>query len=299
MPFKEFDWINSLPIAKPSEILDFGIGDDAAVFDGEKWAISTDSLVENVHFDSSDSVAAIARKCVNVNLSDMAAMACEPLFFLFNLHRPNHFSEQNLNELNCALSDTLEKHKVQLIGGDTVSSGSNQLTLVGTVIGRPFHEKPVYRSGAKLEDIICVTGNGLGGSYPQRHLSFEPRLLWSKLLSKNCRLHSMMDISDGLLQDLRHILDQSCCGAQLDLWKIPIHAQIQEDPKSLQRALSDGEDFELLFTLAENELKCIPDEVQYHRIGRMTDEVGKIVGRKSPSQQSEELSVRGYSHDEV
>lgn len=297
MPFREFDFIQSLP-TESHVMLQKGIGDDAAVF-GEKdrWLISTDTLVKDVHFNANDDPVLIGRKLAAVNISDMAAMGAEPLFFLFNAQVNKKLSEEWWNKLVEGLLKHLEQFQVKLIGGDTVVSSDESLTLTGTVLGKCFCESPVYRSGAKPGDLICVTGHGLGGSYPDRHLQFEPRVEWSRAICERLKPTAMIDISDGLLQDLGHILDSSSVGARLQLWKIPIAEHIRELDGALERALSDGEDFELLFTIAPEQKNNLPESVVVQIIGEVDDQAGKLVAARHSEDDFIDIERGGYSHD--
>lgn len=269
MSFREFNWIKSLPNESASHLA-CGIGDDAAVIQGlDSLAISTDSLVENSHFLAGDDPYLIGKKCVNVNLSDMAAMGCQPLFFLFNLHMTSQFEGEKLEALKKGLLDALGAYSVALIGGDTVKSSGNLLNLVGTVLGKPFLEKPIYRSGAKANEYICVTGP-LGGSFPKRHLDFEPRVAFSREICNRVKPSSMMDISDGLFQDLNHIAVASQVGVRLLKSRIPIHEDLMNEPDALMRACADGEDFELLFTVPKDSLESLRQIPKCMIIGETT-----------------------------
>lgn len=292
----EFEWIRSLSSNVKNE-LKLGIGDDAAVFQGSSpWCISTDSLVENSHFLPEDSPEVIAQKLVRVNLSDMAAMGCQPKFFLLNLHMNASWSKAKLEAFKSGLLSELKQWNVELIGGDTVSAKSGPLHLVGTILGQPFHQNPITRSGAKVGDLIYVTG-ALGGSFPKRHLQFTPRLEWSEMLCLHAYPNAMMDISDGLLQDLGHILDQSQVAARLNLDDVPIHDDLTEHPEALSKALSDGEDFELLFTLPPERAQQIPPQVNAHPIGVITEGQGEIFARESKSEPYRAWPRLGFEHN--
>lgn len=296
MSFREFDWIAGLTSDRTGQ-LKLGIGDDAALFEGAGlWAISTDSLVEGVHFLETDAPGKVAHKCVAVNFSDMAAMGCRPRFFLLNLHVPARVDSRWLEDFKTRLYEDLREHGVSLIGGDTCSAGDGRLSLVGTVLGQPFAGDPVLRSGAKCGDTIVVTGAGLGGSYPQRHLDFSPRLAWSEWLCRHLGPSAMMDISDGLLQDLGHILKQSGVGAELDLWRVPIHPEVSGEDR-LERALRDGEDFELLFTCRQEAIPALAAcPFPLHAIGTIVEQREGCRGRKTPGAAFEILHTSGWEH---
>jgi len=278
--FHEFNWISSLPQI-PHETLILGMGDDAALFKGHgTWAISTDSMIEDRHFKTSDAPQLIAKKLVNVNVSDMAAMGCEPKLFLLNLHLSPNWSFEQLEAFKVGLLEELKIWNMSLIGGDTVTCQTGPIHLVGTILGQPFGTHAITRSGAKVGDDIYVTGS-LGGSFPTRHLTFSARVAWRRELCLHSTPSSMMDISDGLLQDLGHILDQSGVSAQLDLFNCPIHEDLSQSQNPLISALSDGEDFELLFTLAPEKSAHLPQNIPCTKIGRISAGSGEIFARKS------------------
>lgn len=297
MSFSEFGFIAQLPKCSAKGLL-LGIGDDAALIqDNQVWAVSTDALAEGRHFLSSDAPELIGRKVAAVNLSDMAAMGCQPRFFLLNLHlSPDWANTEKVQAFMRGLLDLLRQYNTVLIGGDTVTSCGGGLQVSGTILGTPFHHRAILRSGAQCGDLIAVTG-ALGASFPHRHLSFTPRVDWSRLLCQSSQIHALMDLSDGLSQDLGHICDASGVGAELDLWKIPIHEDAMNRAEPLTAALSDGEDFELLFTLAEDQLNNIPREVKFSVIGRCTGQSGLINARHQPHDPWFALERRGFKHD--
>lgn len=296
MNFREFDWIASLSSAT-AEGLILGIGDDGALFEGRgPWCISTDSLQEGVHFLRDDDPFSVGWKTVAVGVSDMAAMGCRPRFFLLNLHMTAAYAK-SLPFFRDGLQSALSRYKVSLIGGDTIFAETGPFSVAGVILGTPFAGKPVLRSGARPGDLICVTGPGLGGSFPRRHLNFEPRLEWGELLCKRSMPSAMMDISDGLLQDLGHILDRSGVSAELDLWKVPVSKDLSGPPEErLRRALGDGEDFELLFTLSEADFLRIPKDIPVSAIGRIREGKGEIMARESADCPFKPFPRLGYSH---
>lgn len=293
--FCEFDFIKSLSSQSASG-LKRGIGDDAALLElSGEWAISTDSMVEKSHFNSEDAPETIAQKLIRVNLSDMAAMGCEPRFFLLNLHLSQNWSLDQLNQFKCGLLKELKQRNISLIGGDTVSAKEGPIHLVGTILGQPYLENAITRCGAKAGDEIYVTGS-LGGSYPKRHLEFEPRNQWSRDLCLEATPHAMMDISDGLLQDLGHILDASGVSAEIDLENIPIHTDLDGHPEALKKALGDGEDFELLFTMDPEKAHQIPSSIPCSKIGQIIAGAGKIFAKKSEDLEYQVWPRLGFEH---
>ena len=193
----------------------------------------------------------IGWKSLAVNLSDIAAMAGKPVACVVSVALPR----QNGFELGRGLMDGIgecaDRFGVALAGGDT-NTWDGPLVISITVLGEPTPKGPVLRSGALPGDWIMATGS-FGGSISGRHLDFIPRVAEALALQQATTLHAMIDVSDGLAADLWHILDESQVGAILDAGAIPVSLQASEsrDEKSpLDHALSDGEDFELLFTVS-------------------------------------------------
>jgi thiamine-monophosphate kinase len=232
-----------------------GIGDDAALLDtAGRIAVATDILVEGVHYDPKEaSPAAIGAKAVNRNFSDMAAMGLEPHWILVSAAIPGNTPEPYLRDLVLGMLEAAKPFGVGIVGGDT-SRSSGGLVVNVTVIGKAGDLAPVTRAGAMPGDRILVT-HDLGGAALGKHLRFTPRVAEGLFLNQGYRPSSMIDISDGLAIDLSRVLDASRVGAFVDAAKIPISRAARElsaatgkDP--VDHALSDGEDFELLFTLS-------------------------------------------------
>ncbi|MBX3420084.1 MAG: thiamine-monophosphate kinase [Pirellulaceae bacterium] len=250
-----------------------GIGDDAAVLaaGADDWVVTTDSLMDGTHFRLSETSAArIGRKLVNVNLSDLAAMAAEPLAVFLTLCLPN--SSPNAvpvdalaAELYESVCDVCQQHGIALAGGDT-NCWNGPLVLHLTAIGKSVGGTVWTRSGAKPGDLVLVTGP-LGGSLLGKHLDFQPRLDVARRLRESSAIHAAMDISDGLSIDLLRMCDASNCGAIVDLEQVPISQAAQEmalsDHKSpLEHALGDGEDFELLLAVEPEGLAQVSSRLE-------------------------------------
>jgi thiamine-monophosphate kinase len=232
-----------------------GIGDDAAVVAGaDRIAVASDLMVEGVHFRVQDAPPArIGAKAVNRNFSDMAAMGLKPLWILASAALPERTPEAFVCSLVQGMLDAAQAFDVHLVGGDTSASKAG-LVIDVAVIGKVGKEEPLTRAGARPGDRILVTGE-LGGSSRGRHLDFTPRVKEGVFLNRHHRPSSMIDVSDGLALDLHRILDASSVGARLMGGKIPCSRDAglcaRTSGKSpLEHALSDGEDFELLFTLS-------------------------------------------------
>lgn len=243
-----------------------GIGDDAAVLAGDThdWVITTDSLMDGVHFRLAEtSPSRIGCKLVNVNLSDLAAMAAQPVAVFLTLCLPNKSdggvaTDALAAEIYEAVCEVCQRRSIALAGGDT-NCWNGPLVLHLTAVGKVQDSKYWTRSGAKPGDSIVVTGS-LGGSLLGKHLDFEPRLDVADRL-RDCQwIHAAMDISDGLSTDLLRMCDASRCGAVLELSDVPISPAAQQmaltsGQPPLEHALGDGEDFELLLAVPSERLQ--------------------------------------------
>jgi len=231
-----------------------GIGDDCALFPcgNDTIAVTTDMLIEGVHFDTSAPLRQVGWKAAAVSFSDVAAMGIRPEVLLCAAALPERFSMQQAREIILGLEDACVRYGVILAGGDTTSS-DGPLSLCTTAFGRAGGLRPVLRSGARPGQVILVTGS-LGGSILGKHMTFEPRVDEAVLLNQRFKLGAMIDISDGLAADLHHIIEESKTGAILEADAIPLSdaARVlagKDGLSPLYHALHDGEDFELLFTM--------------------------------------------------
>ncbi len=293
----EFGWIASLQKKlRPGRAGIKGIGDDTAVLPGTNKDIllTTDMLIEGHHFKRGDaSPYEIGRKAMAVNLSDIAAMAGIPKYAVVAVGLPSNLKITYADALMRGLSDLARSFAVEIVGGDT--NQSDKITIAVTLMGEVAKGKAVLRSGAKCGDYIFVTG-ALGGSYAsKKHLRFMPQVELAQKLSKLVRLHSMMDISDGLISDLKHICEESRVGADLFAPQIPRSSR----SLSLESALTDGEDFELLFTVSDKDARKILASPKFasrvYPVGRVTDVAGAIrlldaQGKRMP------LKLQGFDH---
>jgi thiamine-monophosphate kinase len=250
----EFDfiaWVRSQQ--KPSELVKLPAGDDLAVL---KWPadelllVGVDQVLDGVHFDSAvHPPRAIGRKAMNRNLSDCAAMGCLPAAAVVSVAAKKGTPLVFLQELYAGIREAGEAHSCQIVGGDT-GSWDGKLVVTVTILGRSAGVQPVTRKGAKPDDLIYVTGP-LGGSMLGRHMTFEPRVGMGHALAMS-GVSAMIDLSDGLSRDLRHICEQSGVGATIYAENIPVHddaVEMRRDGHTpLEHALHDGEDYELLLT---------------------------------------------------
>lgn len=232
-----------------------GIGDDTAVVPGppgEEWLLTSDALLEGVHFLPDAEPERIGHKAVARNLSDIAAMGGVPGYGLINLVAPLDIPVARLERIYDGAAAAAERYGLALIGGDTTCGGS--LAIHVFLTGAVPAGTACLRSGAKPGDRIWVTG-ALGGSLAGRHLSFEPRVPEGQWIRAGGWATAMIDLSDGVATDLRHVMDASGTGARLDAERIPISdaARTARDRRTpLEHALEDGEDYELLLTVPRN-----------------------------------------------
>ncbi|MFA5144227.1 MAG: thiamine-phosphate kinase [Candidatus Omnitrophota bacterium] len=227
-----------------------GIGDDTAVikWTKDKYLLFTcDMMIEDVHFARRKATPfQIGWKALGRNISDIAAMGGVARYALVSIgldpDLPLSFADGILEGIN-ALA---KKFKVNIVGGDTARS--KKLVIDISLIGEVEKERLALRSGAKCGDAIFVTGF-IGGSGKGKHLDFTPRLDAARALVKNFKVNSMIDVSDGLLLDLWRVLEASGAGAVVYEDLVPV----SKDARSTAKAMTDGEDFELLFTLGAKE----------------------------------------------
>ncbi len=218
------------------------VGDDCAVLpmnETHDMVLTSDPLIENVHFTSETTPEQIGHKAICRVLSDFAAMGAEPQYLLVNVVAPPEQNFQTLEKIYAEFSNLWKKYGAEVVGGDLAQGPVLELHVFG--VGRVPKGTALLRSGAQPGDLIYVTGPLGGAQQSGKQFTFEPRLDWGNALRESGVVTSMMDISDGLATDLRHILKASGVGAELDGSLIPCNG-------TLEQALYDGEDFELLFT---------------------------------------------------
>ena len=285
-----------------------GVGDDAAVlgFNDEKIVLTTDLLIEGVHFDLSYvPLKHLGYKAVMVNLSDVYAMNASATQITVSIALSNRFPLEAIEELYAGIELASQNYNVDIVGGDTTSSNKG-LVISISAIGEVKEEDVVYRSGAKANDLLVVTGD-LGGAYMglqvlerenevfkvnpnnqpdldpysyiiERQLKPEARKDIIKLLKDlEVKPTSMIDISDGLSSEIIHLCKQSKVGCDLYEDKIPLDPQVIstcEEFKidSTMIALSGGEDYELLMTISQEDYPKIKGNPNFTVIGHMTTE---------------------------
>lgn len=312
------------------------IGDDAAVLKttaGNLSVITTDILVQNVHFDTSyTSMKHLGRKAAAVNLSDIAAMSAIPTAAFVSLGIHSNLSVEMVEEFYEALTGEFGRFGCAVAGGDTSASPIGFIASI-TVAGEVEPDRVPMRGGARAGDIVCVTGD-LGRSHAglkvlqreksryveagqpadflanfegydsalQKHLIPEPQLKLSRDITDKIRVHSMIDVSDGLVSDMLHICRASRVSASLDEEFIPLDPitkrtakEFNEDP--LAYALYGGEDYELIFTIAESDYQKLYSLEGYIRpIGRITEGEPEVTIKRTNGSNETYTDFPSYQH---
>jgi len=237
-----------------------GSGDDCAVLRLNKSSyqlFTCDMIVENVDFRKIDNLGAVGRKALAISISDIVACGGLPRHAVVSLGLPKDMQVNQVDLLAKGIFDLAKKYRINIVGGDI--SASTKLIIDVSMLGEVEKHKLCLRRGAKCGDIIMVTGS-FGGSIKGKHLKFTPRLKEARFLVHNFKINSMIDVSDGLIQDLGHILEQSSAGAVLYEELIPL----SKEAKGMEEALCSGEEFELLFTVSRGEANKIIKSAKYH-----------------------------------
>lgn len=307
-----------------------GIGDDAAVIDpeGKQVVVSTDFLIEGVHFDLSYMpLKHLGYKAVSVNVSDIAAMNAKPTQVTISIAVSNRFPLEAIEELYAGIALAAANFKVDVVGGDTTSSTTGLIISV-TAVGLADPDQIVYRSGAKDNDLIVVTGD-IGSAYMglqvlerekqvflvnpnsqpdlenytyliERQLKPEARTDIRTLLhALEIQPTSMIDISDGLSSELIHLCKQSQTGCNLFEDKLPLDPQListceEFNIDATTVAINGGEDYELLFTISLSDFDKIKGNPNFTVVGHMTpaSEGSHLVTRANTKI---ELKARGWN----
>lgn len=259
----EFELIARLTRSLPAnESVVVGAGDDCAVIEcgnvSRQLLFKTDAVVEGIHFNADTPPEQIGHKALARCLSDIAAMAGTPTAALVTIALPKNFDSTVVERIYAGMNALAQRHGVAIVGGETTTNPERLLISI-SLLGSVPRGKAVLRASAKVGDAIFVTGE-LGGSIAGKHLDFEPRLAEAIWLAEKFSVHAMMDVSDGLAGDLRHILNASGVGAELLKSAVPISRAAKVNAKrgdaakpAFVAALTDGEDFELLFTVASRD----------------------------------------------
>lgn len=308
----EFELIKQLTTGMATgEGVIVGPGDDCAVLDlggaGNWLLFKTDAVVEGVHFDRGTEAKRVGHKALARCLSDIAAMGGAPRHALITLGLPDGFDPGYIKGIYDGLRNVGDRFGVSLVGGETTANGDRLMLSVSLIATVP-RKKVILRSGARNGDAIFVSGE-LGGSIEGHHLDFEPRLREATWLSENFDIHAMIDLSDGLAGDLRHLTSASNVGAEVFESAVPVSRAAKLRARSgdsakpaLLAALTDGEDFELLFTVASKDAVAVLDgwkkqfpDTALACIGKITDQPGV---RIRDAHGVREMNLRGFTHFE-
>lgn len=306
----EFDLIQRLARSLPTNgTVVTGAGDDCAVLDlglpDRLLLFKTDAVVQGIHFTSETPPEKIGHKALARCLSDIAAMAGTPNSALITLALPRDFDPAFVEKIYSGMGELARRHDVAIAGGETTTNPGGILISVA-LLGTVSRGKYILRSGAKPGDALFVTGE-LGGSLAGKHLEFEPRLVEARWLADHFPVHAMIDLSDGLAGDLRHLIKSSRVAAELLATSIPISrtarlaARAEGSAKPpLLAALTDGEDFELLFTVASRDAVPLLDAWKKEFPKLKLTCIGKITAGEGITIRNQEgtrpLAAHGYEH---
>ncbi len=302
-----------------------GIGDDCAVIPQRDYdlLVTTDMLIENIHFLSDQiSPKELGHKSLAVNLSDIAAMGGTPICSFLSIALPSHLEANYVDEFMMGYKELSDMFSVALLGGDTTRS-CRDIAINVTVMGRIQSEHSKLRSAAKYGQLICVTGllgDAAGGLHAimnsisndpfatcliKRHHNPTPKIREGIFLGNSPYVGAMMDISDGIASDLRHIMKASQVGAEVDINALPISDSLKSLSKVLKKsefeiAACGGEDYELLFTVDADHFDDFNREyiaffgTGIYPIGRITKNMNNITWRKDGIEITP--SFKGFNH---
>lgn len=320
--WSEDQFIDHIAQLFPSKQGILGIGDDCAVIpaeNGKAWLVTTDALVEGVHFIKEQIPAKdLGYKAVAVNVSDIAAMGGEPKYAFLSIALPKTVDCSWVKLLMDGIKGACDKWNILLLGGDTVGSKRDVFINI-TLVGSAFQDKIKYRNGAQDGDVICVTANlgdsGAGlkaiqekikesndtGHFIHAHFHPEPSPEQGIWLAGHHEVHSMMDISDGLNCDLQRLVKASKKGAEIDVESIPVSQYLSNvEWDALELALVGGEDYCLLLTVAPESCEKLQREFEqeFNRplfpIGKITNQTHEVIYSKSGKKI--QIDYSNYNH---
>jgi len=286
------------------ELLEIGPGDDAALLrlPSRRLVATIDTIAEGVDFFLDETTPEqVGRKALAANLSDLAAMGARPLFCLVSVALREGLGRDFARGLYRGVEKLAEKYDCAVAGGD-VTGWEGGLVLTIAAAGTPAAKRALTRSGARPGEALLVTGR-LGGSILGKHFTFTPRIEEAAWLAENLPVGAMIDISDGLGVDAGHVAAESRVRLSIDAAKVPVSRPARRlaertGKSPLEHAVSDGEDFELLFTLPEPEAaRCIeqrPFRTRITRIGRV--EEGEGVELRLADGTTRRIEREGYEH---
>jgi thiamine-monophosphate kinase len=307
----EFELIRRLtPLLPTNDYVVAGAGDDCAILElgaeNTQTLFKTDAVVEGIHFTAETEPERIGHKALARCLSDIAAMGGSPVAALVTLGLPAEFAPERIQGIYRGLQRVAVRHQVAIVGGETTVNPGGLLISIA-LLGSVPRGRALLRSGVKAGDALFVSGE-LGGSIEGHHLDFEPRLAEGRWLLGGGKVHAMMDLSDGLAGDLPKLLEASGgLGAVISKASLPIRhaARLRARSGDLARpavvaALTDGEDFELLFTVAAGDAVPVLDGWKREFPGVRLTCIGKVTPGPGVFLQGPEglrpLVARGYEH---
>jgi thiamine-monophosphate kinase len=298
------------PLLPTNDFVVTGAGDDCAVLElgapDTQTLFKTDAVVEGVHFTADTEPERVGRKALARCLSDIAAMGGTPTAAVVTLGLPRGFDPERVKALYRGLNRLAAQYQVAVVGGETTTNPGGWLVNVA-LLGTVPRGRARLRSGAKVGEALFVTGD-LGGSLAGKHLDFEPRLAEGRWLLQFAGVSAVMDLSDGLASDLPKLLSASGVpGAELRKSAVPVSRAAREHARTSDlakppfvAAVTDGEDFELLFTVQSNRAVAVLDEwkeqfpgVRLSCIGKLTEKAGVWVRGDDGVRP---LPTRGYEH---
>ena len=246
-----------LPRLLPGKAIALGPGDDCAVVEipnrSRLLVLKTDCVVEGVHFSRGTNALDVGWKAMMRPLSDFAATSGVPQFALITLMAPEQTKVAWLKELYRGVCRAANRFEVNIVGGET-SSTPGPIAMSISAVGLVERDRWVSRRGGKAGDDLFVTGR-LGGALKQKHLQFIPRIVESRWLTKNFSIHAMMDLSDGLGADLPRLARASKVGFKIQMENLPLTRGAK-----INDAISEGEDYELLFAISPRQNKRLQEE---------------------------------------
>lgn len=308
---KEDDLIELLSQNAPSRSdVIAGIGEDCAVIETglpDKWLLfKVEAVVENIHFESTTPAKLVGRKALNRSISDIAAMGGIPTHALITIGIPDSSLFSWVQEAYEGIYHQAKKYEIAVVGGETTRS-PKVIFINISLLGYVEKDRCIFRNrGLQVGDGLFVTGE-LGGSLDRKHLEFEPRLEQARWLTSHFPIRAMIDLSDGLATDLPRMLKGTSLGAELLKEAIPISKEarlrFQEGRSSktpLEAALTDGEDFELLFALPPGYAVALLDawkrtfpDIPLSCVGKVINTPGIYIRSRKTI---EPLDLYGYDH---
>jgi thiamine-monophosphate kinase len=267
-----------------------GLGDDCAVVEtGDHrnlLVLKTDCVIAGMHFLPTANALHVGWKAMMRPLSDFAATSAVPQFALITLIAPDKTKVEWVEQLYRGLSRAAKRFKVSIVGGE-MSGTPGPVAISVSVVGFVERNRYVSRRGGKVGDDLFVTGR-LGGALKQKHLQFVPRIVESRWLTRNFLIHAMMDLSDGLGADLPRLAKASRVGFAIELENLPVARGA-----TIDNAISEGEDYELLFAISRRERNRLLRSWHKKFPRLLLTRVGSLSQRSTRNHQ---LLPRGYTH---